>query len=331
MPSILAVGSVAYDSVKTPFGEAEEVLGGSATFFSVVASFFSRVDLVACVGEDFRKEDVQFLESRNVDLEGLEYMKGRTFRWKGEYGYDLNEAHTLDTELNVFSNFHPKIPEKYRNSEFVFLGNIDPALQRDVISQVQKPQLVACDTMNYWIEGRFQSLVKTLQHVGILIINDAEARQLANEVNLVRAARKILGWGPRIVVIKRGEYGVLMFQVQGEQSLDHGSAMDAPVSEGDLSIFGAPAYPLEDVFDPTGAGDSFAGGFMGYLAGVNRLDPQAIRQATIFGSVMASFCVEKFSLERLRELTYTEIELRYKEFREMTHFEDIEKLDEVLS
>ena len=194
MPSILAVGSVAYDSVKTPFGEAEEVLGGSATFFSVVASFFSRVDLVACVGEDFRKEDVQFLESRNVDLEGLEYMEGRTFRWKGEYGYDLNEAHTLDTELNVFSNFHPKIPEKYRNSEYVFLGNIDPALQRDVISQVEKPQLVACDTMNYWIEGRFQSLVKTLQHVGILIINDAEARQLANEVNLVRAARKILGW-----------------------------------------------------------------------------------------------------------------------------------------
>jgi sugar/nucleoside kinase (ribokinase family) len=329
MPSILAVGSVAYDSVKTPFGEAEEVLGGSATFFSVVASFFSRVDLVACVGSDFRKEDVQFLESRNVDLEGLEYMEGRTFRWKGEYGYDLNEAHTLDTELNVLSNFHPKIPEKYRNSEFVFLGNIDPALQRDVISQVQKPQLVACDTMNYWIEGRFQSLVQTLQHVGILIINDAEARQLANEVNLIRAARKILGWGPRIVVIKRGEYGVLMFQVQGE--LDHGSTLDKPVSEGDLSIFGAPAYPLEDVFDPTGAGDSFAGGFIGYLAGVNRLDSQAIRQATIFGSVMASFCVEKFSLDRLRELTYTEIELRYKEFREMTHFEDIEELNEVLS
>ncbi len=331
MPSILAVGSVAYDSVKTPFGEAEEVLGGSATFFSVVASFFSRVNLVACVGEDFRKEDVQFLESRNVDLEGLETMKGRTFRWKGEYGYDLNEAHTLETELNVFSNFHPKIPKKYRNSEYVFLGNIDPALQRDVISQVEKPQLVACDTMNYWIEGRFQSLVKTLQHVGILIINDAEARQLANEVNMVRAARKILGWGPRIVVIKRGEYGVLMFQVQGEQSLDHGSSMDTPVSEGDLSIFGAPAYPLEDVFDPTGAGDSFAGGFIGYLAGVNRLDPQAIRQATIFGSVMASFCVEKFSLDRLRELTYTEIELRYKEFREMTRFDDIEELNEVLS
>ena len=331
MPSILAVGSVAYDSVKTPFGEAEEVLGGSATFFSVVASFFCRVDLVACVGEDFRREDVQFLESRNIDLEGLEVMEGRTFRWKGEYGYDLNEAHTLETELNVFSNFRPKIPAKYRDSKYVFLGNIDPTLQREVLSQVQKPQLVACDTMNYWIEGRFQALVQILKHVGILIINDAEARQLANEVNLVRAARKILGWGPRIVVIKRGEYGVLMFQVQGEQSLDHGSSLNTPVSGADLSIFGAPAYPLEDVFDPTGAGDSFAGGFIGYLAGVNRLDTQAIRQATIFGSVMASFCVEKFSLDRLRELTYTEIELRYKEFREMTRFEDIEELDKVLS
>ena len=331
MSSILAVGSVAYDSVKTPFGKAEEVLGGSATFFSVVASFFCRVNLVACVGEDFRREDVEFLESRNVDLEGLEYMEGRTFRWKGEYSYDLNEAHTLETELNVLSNFRPKIPKKYRDSEYVFLGNIDPTLQREVLSQVEKPRLVACDTMNYWIEGRFQSLVKTLKQVGILIINDAEARQLANEVNMLRAARKILGWGPRILVIKRGEYGVLMFQVQGEQSLDQGSALDVPVSEGDLSIFGAPAYPLEDVFDPTGAGDSFAGGFMGYLAGVNRLDTQALRQATIFGSVMASFCVEKFSLDRLRELTYTEIELRYKEFREMTHFEDIEELDKVLS
>ena len=331
MPSILAVGSVAYDSVKTPFGEVKEVLGGSATFFSVVASFFCRVDLVACVGEDFRREDVQFLESRNVDLKGLEYMKGRTFRWKGEYGYDLNEAHTLETELNVFSKFRPKIPIKYRNSEYVFLGNIDPALQREVISQVQKPRLVACDTMNYWIEGRFQSLVKTLQHVGILIINDAEARQLANEVNLVRAARKILGWGPRIVVIKRGEYGVLMVRVAGVQNLDQGSSLDTPVSGSDLSIFGAPAYPLEDVFDPTGAGDSFAGGFMGYLAGINRFDAQAIRQATIFGSVMASFCVEKFSLDRLRELTYTEIEIRYKEFREMTQFEDIEELGKLLS
>ena len=234
MPSILAVGSVAYDSVKTPFGEAEEVLGGSATFFSVVASFFCRVDLVACVGEDFRREDVQFLESRNIDLEGLEVMEGRTFRWKGEYGYDLNEAHTLETELNVFSNFRPKIPAKYRDSKYVFLGNIDPTLQREVLSQVQKPQLVACDTMNYWIEGRFQALVQILKHVGILIINDAEARQLANEVNLVRAARKILGWGPRIVVIKRGEYGVLMFQVQGEQSLDHGSSLNTPVSGADL-------------------------------------------------------------------------------------------------
>ena len=316
MASILAVGSVAYDSVKTPFGEVEEVLGGSGTYFSVAASFFTQVDLVACVGQDFRRQDVQFLESRNIDLEGLETMDGRTFRWKGEYGYDLNERTTLDTQLNVFSD-----------SDYVFLGNIDPALQREVISQVQKPQLVACDTMNYWIDGHFESLLETLKYVGILLVNDSEARQLAREANLVKAARKILGWGPEIVVIKRGEYGVLMFQVDRQASLGQAGLPQG----GELSVFGAPAYPLEDVFDPTGAGDSFAGGFMGYLAGVNRSDAQAMRQAIIFGSVMASFSVEKFSLDRLKELTYTEIELRYREFKEMTHFEDFEELPSLLT
>ncbi len=327
MASILAVGSVAYDSVKTPFGEVEEVLGGSGTYFSVAASFFTQVDLVACVGQDFRRQDVQFLESRNVDLEGLEVMEGQTFRWKGEYGYDLNERRTLDTQLNVFSDFKPKIPEKDHKSDYVFLGNIDPALQREVISQVLKPQLVACDTMNYWIDGHFESLLETLKYVGILLVNDSEARQLAREANLLKAARKILGWGPEIVVIKRGEYGVLMFQVdhqasKGQVGLSQG---------GELSVFGAPAYPLEDVADPTGAGDSFAGGFMGYLAGVNRSDAQAMRQANIFGSVMASFSEEKFSLDRLKELTYTEIELRYREFKEMTDFEDLEEVPSTLT
>jgi len=319
MTSILSVGSVAYDSVKTPFGEVEEVLGGSATYFSVSASFFSQVDLVACVGNDFRKQDVQLLESRNIDLEGLEYMEGQTFRWKGEYSNDLNEAQTLDTQLNVFSDFRPTLPVRYQDSSYVFLGNIDPSLQRQVLSQVQTPQLVICDTMNYWIEGHFEALLETLKSVDILLVNDAEARQLAQEPNLVRGARKIFAWGPRIVVIKRGEYGVLMFYMDSE-----GTQAEDQLPSGDsLSVFGAPAYPLEDVSDPTGAGDSFAGGFVGYLAGVNRCDVQSLRQAIIFGSVMASFCVEKFSLDRLKELTLTEIELRYKEFKAMTQFEDI--------
>ncbi|MDA2934298.1 PfkB family carbohydrate kinase [Acidobacteria bacterium AH-259-D05] len=326
MSSILAVGTVAYDSVKTPFGEVEEVMGGSGTYFSLGASFFTQVSLVACVGKDFRRQDVQLLESRNIDLEGLEYMEGQTFRWKGEYGYDLNEAHTLETQLNVLSDFHPSIPEKYRNSDYIFLGNIDPDLQRQVLSQVQKPQLVACDTMNYWISGHFESLLETLKFVDILLVNDAEARQLAQEANLVRTARKIFTWGPKVLVIKRGEYGVLMFYMNSQAT----QTEDRLPTKGSLSVFGAPAYPLENVFDPTGAGDTFAGGFVGYLAGVNRRDVQAIRQAIIFGSVMASFCVEKFSLDRLKELTFTEIELRYKEFKEMTHFEDIEELHQSL-
>ncbi|MEE8349598.1 MAG: PfkB family carbohydrate kinase [Acidobacteriota bacterium] len=321
MSSIVAIGSVAYDSVKTPFGEVEEVLGGSATYFSVSASFFTQVDLVACVGRDFRQQDVELLESRNVDLEGLEYMDGETFRWKGEYGHDLNEAKTLDTQLNVLSDFRPTLPKSYQDSSYVFLGNIDPSLQRQVLSQVKAPQLVACDTMNYWIEGHFEALLETLKSVDILLVNDAEARQLAQESNLVRGARKILDWGPKILVIKRGEYGVLMFYRGSEGTPSHN---ELPTGEG-LTVFGAPAYPLEDVFDPTGAGDSFAGGFVGYLAGVNRRDVQAVRQAIIFGSVMASYCVEKFSLDRFRELTYPEVTRRYQEFRDMTHFEDIKQ------
>jgi sugar/nucleoside kinase (ribokinase family) len=306
--TLLAVGSVAYDSVETPFGKVDEALGGSATYFSLSASFFTPVRLVACVGEDFRKEHRSLLESRDVDLMGLQVLDGETFRWKGAYGYDLNEAQTLDTRLNVFADFNPKIPEHYSESDFIFLGNIDPELQRRVVLQVKDPKIVACDTMNYWIEGHFQSLLETLKLVDLFIVNDAETRQLAQESNLVKAARKIMSWGPRTVVVKRGEYGVVKF------GLD---------DDGTLDVFSAPAYPLENVFDPTGAGDTFAGGLMGYLAGTGRLDDQAIRQAIIFGSVMASFNVEKFSVDRLRELTFAEVELRYREFKRLTHFDDV--------
>lgn len=310
--SLLAVGSVAYDSVETPFGRVEDVLGGSATYFSLAAGFFTPVNLVACVGKDFKGEHRALLESRNVDLQGLQVLEGRTFRWKGSYGYDLNDAKTLDTQLNVFSDFSPEIPAAYREAEYVFLGNIAPELQRRVVTQVKSPRVVACDTMNYWIEGSFQPLVETLRNVDLLVINDAETRQLAQEPNLVKAARKILNWGPSTLVVKRGEYGVLKFGLDARKELD---------------VFGAPAYPLEDVFDPTGAGDSFAGGLMGYLAGTGRYDDQAIRQAIIFGSVMASFDVEKFSVERLTELTFAEVELRYREFRELTQFDDVTEFD----
>jgi sugar/nucleoside kinase (ribokinase family) len=300
---LLVVGSVAFDSVKTPFGRAEEVLGGSATYFSVAASFFTEISLVAVVGEDFPEKHIKFLESRKVDLSGLERAPGKTFRWKGEYGFQLNEAKTLETHLNVFQKFLPKIPESYRDSRFVFLANIDPDLQREVLRQVRKPKLIACDTMNFWIAGKRDSLLRTLNLVDVLIINDGEARELSGEPNLVKAAKKIRSLGPKTLIIKRGEYGSLLFSAD--------------------SIFHAPAYPLESVFDPTGAGDSFAGGFMGYLAKTRRFDNANVRKAIIFGSVLASFNVEDFSLERFRTLKISEIEKRYREFKQFTHFEDL--------
>ncbi len=310
--ALLVVGSVAYDSVQTPAGKVEEALGGSATYFSLSAGFFTQVRLVACVGEDFRAQDRFLLERHGVDLEGLEVRPGRTFRWKGEYGWDLNTARTLETQLNVFADFQPRIPERYRASEFVFLGNIDPGLQRQVLAQVYRPRLVACDTMNYWIEGHFSSLLETLRQVDLLIVNDAEARCLANETSLIRAARRIMEWGPTGVVVKRGEYGALLFR------------RDQEGGPGGLRIFGIPAYPLEEVVDPTGAGDTFAGGFMGYLAGSGRTDEAALRQAVVFGSVMASFNVEKFSVVRLTELTFTEVKMRYRDLQALTAFEGVE-------
>lgn len=300
---ILVVGSVAFDSVETPFGKVENVLGGSATYFSTSASFFTDVSLVAVVGEDFPQEHLDFLKSRNIDLRGLDREGGKTFHWKGKYGYDLNEAQTLETHLNVFESFKPQIPVAYRDTEFLFLANIDPELQMEVLSQVERPRVVACDTMNFWISSKPEALKAVIAKVDIFIINEGEARQLTQEANLSKAARKILAMGVKTLVVKRGEYGVLMFT--------------------DNSVFAAPAYPLEDVYDPTGAGDTFAGGFMGYLANTGDTSEAGIRQAVIFGSVMASFNVEDFSLERLKRLEYREIETRYRSFKALTHFEGL--------
>jgi len=299
--SILVVGSVAFDSVKTPFGEAEEVLGGSATYFSVSASFFSKVRVVAVVGSDFSDEHAAIFKRHNIDASGLVRTEGRTFRWKGEYGFDLNEAHTLDTQLNVFESFKPELPDSYRDSGYVFLGNIGPELQAQVLDQVKQPRVVACDTMNFWIDGKLDALKKTLGRVDILVINDGETRMLAGEANLVQAANKIRAMGPRVLIVKRGEYGVLMFN--------------------DDSVFGAPAFPLEEVFDPTGAGDSFAGGFMGHLAQSQDLNDATFRRSIVYGSVMASFNVEEFSLKGLSKLTKTEIDGRFQQFQKLTHFD----------
>ena len=301
--SLLVVGTVALDSVKTPFGNVDNALGGSATYFSASASYFTDVRLVAVIGEDFPKEHVNFLKSRNVDVRGLEVQAGSTFRWKGEYGYDLNEAHTLATDLNVLATFKPKIIEDHRSSEVVFLANIDPDIQFDVLRQVQRPKLIACDTMNYWISSKLDALKRTLREIDLLTINEAEIRQLADESSLMKAAKIVQAMGPKTVVVKQGSYGALMF---------HGH-----------SVFSAPAYPLENVYDPTGAGDTFAGGFIGYLANTMNFSETNMRQAVVFGSVMASLNVESFSLDRLRSLDYKEIEGRYREFKKLTHFDDI--------
>ncbi|MBX5482079.1 MAG: sugar kinase [Myxococcaceae bacterium] len=301
--SLLVVGSVALDSVETPFGKEDEVLGGSATFFSTAASFFTPVRLVAVVGEDFPERHIDFLKARGVDLSGLVRREGKTFRWKGRYGFELNEAKTLDTQLNVFQHFVPELPPAFQSSEYVMLGNIHPDLQSKVVDQVQSPKLVAMDTMNFWITGENAALRKTLRRVDMLFVNDAEARQLAGEHNIIKAARAILSMGPKRLVIKRGEYGSLLF-------------------DGD-HIFGLPAFPLTDVFDPTGAGDTFAGGFLGYVARAGKIDHPTLRQAMVAGTVMASFTVEKFSLERLRTLENREINERLATVKRLTHFEDL--------
>ncbi|MEE8218143.1 MAG: PfkB family carbohydrate kinase [Vicinamibacteria bacterium] len=301
--SILVVGSVAYDTVETPFGRAERVLGGSASFFSVAASFFTPVNLVGVVGEDFGEEQLAAFRDRPIDLEGLERMAGQTFHWQGKYSLDLNSRETIRTDLNVFEFFKPRIPASYRSSEAVFLGNIDPVLQRDVLAQVARPRLVACDTMNFWIDGKPKELRETLRKVQVLLINDAEARELSGESNLVKAARAVREMGPRTLVVKKGEHGAMMFTEDG--------------------TFAAPAFPLEDVFDPTGAGDTFAGGFLGYLASTGEQGDAALRRAVVMGSALASFCCEAFSLDRLLTLTRKEIEERYGLFQDITRFESL--------
>jgi sugar/nucleoside kinase (ribokinase family) len=299
--SILVVGSVAYDTIETPFGRADRVLGGSASFFSMAASFFAPVSLVGVVGTDFAEADIAALRARDVDLEGLERQDGKTFEWHGRYSYDLNSRETLRTDLNVFEFFEPRIPEAYRKARHVFLGNIDPVLQRGVLDQIEKPDIVACDTMNFWISGKLEDLRETLARVDVLLINDAEARQLSGEWNIVKAAAAIRALGPAILVIKKGEHGVLMFS-------EHG-------------LFAAPAYPLEQVFDPTGAGDSFAGGFLGYLASAGGRDDEVLRRAVVMGSTLASFSVEAFGVDRLKSLKRAEIAERYRLFKRLTHFD----------
>lgn len=301
--SLLVVGSVAFDSIETPFGKREQALGGSATYFSTSASFFTKVSLVAIVGEDFGDDHVDFLRSRGVSLDGLTRAKGKTFHWKGQYGFDLNTANTLATHLNVFETFSPDLSPELRQSKHLFLGNIDPDLQWRVLNQIEHPRIVAADTMNFWISGKPAELKRTLSKVDLLLVNDAEARMIAGEHNIVKAAKAIIAMGPKRLVIKRGEYGALLFD--GEH------------------VFAAPAFPLPALFDPTGAGDSFAGGVMGTLARADQIDARTFRQATIVGSVMASFAVEQFSVDRFRSLSGQEIRQRYSEFQHLVHFEDL--------
>jgi len=300
--TVLVVGSVALDSVETPFGKADNVIGGSGTFFSASASHLSPVQLVGVVGDDYPMQQLEPLRARGVDMAGLEQAEGRSFRWRGRYRHDLNSAETLETHLGVFSHFSPKIPAQFRNAPFVFLANIDPRLQLDVLRQVERPRMVACDTMNFWIESRRPDLVELIRHVDLITLNDGEARQLTDCTNLVKAARWIMQRGPKMVIIKKGEHGAFLFK--------------------DKSIFFAPAYPLEDVFDPTGAGDSFAGGFMGYVARTGDLSDENLRRAVVYGSAMGSFAVERFSVERLLEITASDIASRVADFRRLVAFEE---------
>jgi sugar/nucleoside kinase (ribokinase family) len=300
--TVLVVGSVALDSVETPFGKADNVLGGSAVFFSASASHLAPVQLVGVVGTDYPMDVLErSFAARPIDIAGLERAEGASFRWRGRYRHDLNVAETLETHLGVFSNFRPKIPAQFRNAPFVFLGNIDPRLQLDVLTQVAKPKLVACDTMNFWIQSRRPDLMQLLERVDLITLNDAEARQLTEQANIVKAAKWIMQHGPQHVVIKKGEHGAFMFTPS--------------------TIFFSPAYPLESVFDPTGAGDSFAGGFMGYLARSGDLSADNLRRALVYGSAMGSFAVEKFSVERLIEITPDDIKRRVSDIHRLTSFE----------
>jgi sugar/nucleoside kinase (ribokinase family) len=298
--SILVVGSVALDTVKTPFGKCRDVLGGSATYFSVSARFFSPVGIVAVVGRDFPSKYIDFLKKRGIDVSGLEVMDGDTFRWEGEYGWDFGDPKTIATHLNVFSSFDPVIPNRYRRSKYVFLANIDPVIQKKVLDQMVRPKVVACDTMNYWIENRRSELVSLLKKVDIFFINESEAKELTNEGSIVKAARKILSFGPKRVIIKKGENGCLLFSKN--------------------SLFSVPAFLMETIYDPTGAGDTFAGGVMGYLASQDSISMPYIKKAIAYGSVMATFAVRDFSLRRLGAIKKVDVTKRFSQFKKLTHF-----------
>ena len=299
--SLLVVGSVAFDAIESPYGKVDRIIGGAATYFAVAASFFTHVNLVGIVGDDFTEKDEAIFRGRKIDTLGLERAAGKSFFWAGKYSEFLNERVTLATELNVFADFNPKLPEKFRKAQHVFLANIAPDLQRSVLKQVKgTPKLAALDTMNYWIERTPAELKETLKHVDILMINDSETRQLSNEHNLLRAARHIFKLGPSTLVVKRGEYGAMLVDKQG--------------------VFSVPAFPLEEPHDPTGAGDSFAGGFMGYLAGSGKANDAALRRAMVYGSVLGSFAVEEFGPERLRKLKLKEIHARARHFLKLTQF-----------
>jgi len=306
--SILVVGSVAFDTLKTPYGEREKILGGSATYFSLAASYFTQVRVVAVVGEDFSPAHQEVMKSRGVDVRGIEHAKGKTFHWGGEYGENLNEAKTKFTDLNVFESFQPRIPTEYADTDYLFLANIQPELQKQVRDSMPKVKLVGGDTMNLWINIKKPELLETLKGVDILLINDTEAKMLTQDSSLARAARKVLELGPRALVIKHGEYGATIFFKDGS----YGAGFKA---------FRAPALPIEEVFDPTGAGDSFAGGFMGYMASQKQVTREVLKKAMFYGSVMGSFAVEKFGPERLQELSRDEIEQRFQTFRSLTHLD----------
>jgi len=303
--SITVVGSVAYDSIETPSGRRDRCLGGAAAHFSLAASFFTDVRVIAVVGEDFGTEQEAVFRARNIDISGIERAAGKSFFWEGSYLDDLNEAKTRNTELNVFASFSPKIPDSYRDSQFLFLANIDPVLQRRVREQMPDVKLVAGDTMNYWIKDHRPALLEVLKGLDILLINDTEAKMLAGNNNLVMAARAVMAMGPRFLVVKHGEYGATLFH--------------SNMRQGQGAELRVPAMPLESVVDPTGAGDSFAGGFFGYLASAPELTPEAFRRAMFYGSVMGSFAVERFGTERMQALTREEIDERFKIFRELTH------------
>ncbi|MCB0726463.1 MAG: bifunctional hydroxymethylpyrimidine kinase/phosphomethylpyrimidine kinase [Ignavibacteriae bacterium] len=303
--SLLVIGSLALDTIETPFGKAERTLGGSATFISTSASYFTdNVRLVGIVGYDFPDEEIQFLKSKNIDISGLEVSETlKTFHWHGKYDFDLNTRESIVTELNAFETFDPVISDKFQDSDYVCLGNLHPTIQQKVVKQIKDPKLIMCDTMNFWIEGAHKELLETLKLVNLLVINDSEARELSKEFNLVTAARKIMEMGPEILIIKKGEHGALLFTND--------------------TVFSAPAYPMEKVFDPTGAGDTFAGGLMGWLAKTDDLSEKNLKLAVIYGSAMASLAVEKFSLDGIRDLNKDSIMSRFNEFKKLTHFEEV--------